>query len=322
MRLTRRRAIALAAAAAGLPAAPARAADTLRAGKAIINSFPMAALEVGKEHGVFGAENIDLVISTFRGDGQMQQALTANAVDIGIGSGPGMGYAAKGVPARAVAAMASEPRNMALVVPRDGPVKTVADLKGRRVGVSTAGSLTDWLVRATSARQGWGPEGIEILPMGEVRTRQIAMRQGQLEGSVTSIEEGVDFEETGQGRVLMTFGDIVPDFHTHVIFATDALIKGQPDLLRRFLRGWFRTVAFMKANRAAAVKTIAKTTGYSEKIVDLSYETEMGMISYDGAFSAKALEILRKSFKDLGVLEHVPEIKDIYNPDFAPVKIQ
>ena len=53
--------------------------------------------------------------------------------------------------------------------------------------------------------------------------------------------------------VLMTFGDIVPDFHTHVIFATDALIKGQPDVLRRFLRGWFRTVAFMKANRAAAV---------------------------------------------------------------------
>ena len=100
---------------------------------------------------------------------EMQQAFAANAIDFGLGSGPGMGYASKGVPARGVAALALEPRNMALVVPRDGPVKTVADLKGRRVGVSTAGSLTDWLVHEASRLQGWGDDGIEsvgISPRG------------------------------------------------------------------------------------------------------------------------------------------------------------
>ncbi len=320
MGLTRRRAAALAAV-GFLPALPARAADILRVGKTIINSFPMAGAELGKEQGIFAGESLDIVISTFRGDGQVQQAMTANAVDIGFGSGPGMGYAAKGVPARAVAAMASQPRNMALIVPKDGPVKSVADLRGKRVGVSTAGSLTDWLVRTTSVKNGWGPEGIQTVPMGEVRTRNIAMKAGDLEGSLVAIEEGYDFEEQGAGKILMGFGDIVPDFHTHVIFATDTLVKGNPDLLRRFLRGWFKTVAFMRDNRAATVKSIAKTCNYSEKIIDLAYDTEMSMISFDGAFSAKALELLRHSFKELGVLDGVPDIKDIYNPDFAPVKL-
>ena len=319
-RVSRRQILAFSVAAACLHVSAAEAADTLRVGKTIINSFPMAGAELGVEQGIFARENLDVVISTFRGDGQIQQAMTANAIDIGFGSGPGMGYAAKGVPARAVAAMASEPRNMSLIVPKDGPVKTIDDLKGRRVGVSTAGSLTDWLVRAISVKKGWGPEGIQTVPMGEVRTRNIAMKNGELEGSITAIEEGYDYEQQGSGKILMNFGDIAPDFHTHVIFATDTLVKNRADVLRRFLRGWFKTVAFMRDNRAATVKSIAKTTNYSEKIVDLAYDTEMGMISFDGAFSPKALELLRHSFKDLGVLDSVPEVKDIYNPNFAPVK--
>ena len=54
---------------------------------------------------------LDVEISTFRGDGQLQQALAAGSVDFGFGSGPGMGYASKGVPAHAVAAVANRPAN-------------------------------------------------------------------------------------------------------------------------------------------------------------------------------------------------------------------
>ena len=250
----------------------------------------------------------------------MQQAFAAGALDVGVGSGPGMGYASKGVPARAVAALASEPRNMALVV-MDPAIKTVDDIKGKRIGVSTAGSLTEWLARAISTRKGWGPDGVEVVPMGETRTRNAAMKAGELQGSVTSTEEGLSLQEQGVGRVLMNFGDIVPDFHTHVIFASDALIKSKPEVVRRFLRGWFKTVAFIRDNRALAVKSIAKTMNLSEKVVDMAYETEMGMMSYDGAFSPKAIEIIRGSLKDLGIVDTAPAAAAMYDPDFAPVKL-
>jgi NitT/TauT family transport system substrate-binding protein len=317
--ISRRRVIATGAAFA-LSAGVARAAEPLRVGKAIASSFPFAGLDFGKEQGIFAGEGLDVTISTFRGDGQMQQAFAAGALDVGTGSGPGMGYASKGVPARAVASLASEPRNMALVV-MNPALKTVDDLKGKRIGVSTAGSLTEWLARSISVRKGWGPDGVEVVPMGEVRTRNAAMKSGDLQASVTSTEEGLELQEQGAGRVLMNFGDIVPDFHTHVIFATDALIKSKPETVRRFLRGWFKTVAFIRDNRVVAVKSIAKTMNLSEKVVDMAYETEMGMMSYDGAFSPKAIEIIRGSLKDLGITETAPAAAAMFDPNFTPVKL-
>ena len=65
-----------------------------------------------------------------------------------------MGYVVKGVPARAVASVAEEPRNMSVVVVNNGRVKTIDDLKGKRIGVTTAGSLTDWLARRLAMDKG------------------------------------------------------------------------------------------------------------------------------------------------------------------------
>jgi NitT/TauT family transport system substrate-binding protein len=297
----------------------AQGADAVRIGKAVTSSFPFSALELGKEQGIWASEGIDLRISAFRGDGQMQQAFTAGVIDFGLGSGPGMGYTVKGVPARAVAGVAAEPRNMAVVVTNNSPVKTIDDLKGRRIGVSTAGALTDWLARRLAVDKGWGYDGVEVVPLGEMRTRLAAMKSGDLAASVTATEESLQIQEQGVGRMLMTFGEAVPDFHTHVLFAADALRQKNPDLVKRVLRAWFKTAAFMRDNRPATVKSVARTMGLSEKVIDMVYDEEIRMLSFDGAFSPKALEVIRVSLKELGILDQVPAARDLYDPAFAPV---
>ena len=75
-----RREIIAGAAAMALTPTVARAADPLRVGKAIASSFPFAGLELGKEQGFFLAAGLDATITTFRGDGQMQQAFAAGAL--------------------------------------------------------------------------------------------------------------------------------------------------------------------------------------------------------------------------------------------------
>ena len=90
-----------------LPPIAAQSADTVRIGKAVSSSFIFAGLELGKEQGIWASEGIDIQISAFRGDAQLQQAFSAGALDFGLGSGPAMGYVVKGVPARAVASIAS-----------------------------------------------------------------------------------------------------------------------------------------------------------------------------------------------------------------------
>ena len=296
------------------------ALDKVRLGKAVPNSFAFGATEVGIEAKIFEQEGIEIEVTSFRGDAQLQQALAAGSLDVGLGSGPGLGFRAKGAPAIGVAAMYGPPANLALVLPADTPIKSVGDLKGKRIGVTTAGSLTDWLVRELSRQQGWGSDGIKILALGAMQARLAAIQRGELDGMVIEAATGYELEEAGKAKNFILFGDIAKDFYTHVIFATDDMIDRRPDLLRRFLRGWFKTIAFMKANKDFVVASEARTIDVKPSIAAKIYDAQIGGFSPDGAWSPVAIDVIRHSLKELGILSAVPEAKTIYNDKFVPVK--
>jgi ABC-type nitrate/sulfonate/bicarbonate transport system substrate-binding protein len=298
----------------------AHALDTVRLGKAVPNSFAFSIAELGTASGIWAKEGIDLKVSAFRGDAQMQQGLTAGAIDVALGSGPGMGFRAKGVPAIAVAAMYGAPSNLALFVGAKTGIKTIADLKGKRVGVTTLGSLTDWLTRKLSTKQGWGSDGIKVMPLGAVPARLAAIERGELEGMNIEAATSFGLEEQGKGHTLLLYGDIEKHFYTHVIFATDEMIEKRAELLRRFLRGWFKTVAYMRANKDAAVKVGVQVVKVKENIVSKVYDAEIGGFSADGAWDKESIDVIRNSLKDLHILDFVPEAKVIHNEQFVPVK--
>ncbi|HEY2183907.1 MAG TPA: ABC transporter substrate-binding protein [Xanthobacteraceae bacterium] len=296
------------------------ALDQVRLGKAVPNSFAFGAAEVGVEARIFEQEGLELEVTSFRGDAQMQQALAAGSLDIGLGSGPALGFRAKGAPAIGVAAMYGPPANLALVLPAETQVKGIADLRGKRIGVTTTGSLTDWLVRELSRQQGWGSDGIHILALGQVQARLAAVQRGELDGMVTEAATGYELEEAGKARIFLLFGDIAKNFYTHVIFATDEAIEKRPDLLRRFLRGWFRTVAFMRGNKDFVVNSEARTINVKPDIAARIYDAQIGGFSNDGVFDPAAIDVIRHSLKDLGILPAVPDAGTIYTDKFVPVK--
>jgi ABC-type nitrate/sulfonate/bicarbonate transport system substrate-binding protein len=299
---------------------PALALDTVRLGKAVPNSFAFGATEVGIEAKIFESEGLEISVSSFRGDAQMQQALAAGSLDIGLGSGPGLGFRVKGSPAIGVAAMYGPPANLALLVSAKSSIRNVADLKGKRIGVTTAGSLTDWLVRELSRQQGWGATGIGIAALGQMQARLAAMDRGELDGMVLEAANGYELEEAGRTRNLILFGDIVKHFYTHVIFATDDMIEKRPDLLRRFLRGWFKTVAFMRANREFTVKSEQRTIDVKRSVIEKIYDAQIAGFSADGAWDPEAIDVIRASLKELGTLPTVPDAKAIHNDKFVPVR--
>ena len=108
------RAFAVLAAAAF--ASTALAADKVRVGKAVPFAWTFTPIDVGIETGTFAKHGLELTVTGFAGDARMQQGLVSDSIDVSLGSGPGMGFLAKGVPAKAVAAMAGAPMNMSLVV--------------------------------------------------------------------------------------------------------------------------------------------------------------------------------------------------------------
>ena len=222
----------------------AKADEPLRVGKAVPEAFSFVPLDIGIQEGIFKKNGLDVQASAFAGDAKLQQAMAADSIDVALGSGPGMAFIAKGSPVKAIAAMAGPPLLLAIVVRPDGP-KTVADLKGKKVSVSTLGSLTAWLVSQTSRRQGWGPKGIEIEPMGAMPGQIAALKRGDIDGIIMDIGNAFDLEKKGEGRILVRFGDI-KDFIIHVIYATNKAIANRPNDLRNFVKGWFETIAFMR----------------------------------------------------------------------------
>jgi NitT/TauT family transport system substrate-binding protein len=153
-----------------LAASSAGAAEKLRVGKAVPEAFSFVPLDVGMRKGFFAKHGLEIEAIAFAGDARMQQAMASDSLDIALGSGPAMAFIVKGSPIKGVAAMAGPPLLLAIVVRPDGP-KTTAELKGKKISVSTAGSLTYWLVSETSRRQGWGPKASRSRPWAPCRAR-------------------------------------------------------------------------------------------------------------------------------------------------------
>jgi NitT/TauT family transport system substrate-binding protein len=297
-------------------AASAGAAEKLRVGKAVPEAFSFVPLDIGMRKGFFAKHGLEIESIAFAGDARMQQAMASDSLDIALGSGPAMAFIVKGSPIKAVAAMAGPPLLLAIVVRPDGP-KSAADLKGKKISVSTAGSLTYWLVSETSRRQGWGPKGIDIAPMGAMPGQIAAIKRGDIDGAIMDIGNAFELEKRGEGRILVRFTDI-KDFHIHVIFAADKLIVGRPEAVRSFLQGWFETIAFMRKNKAETVAIAKEVTNKDEEITARVYDELMPMFSDDGKFSPSALATLAKSYVELQLLPEEPDPAKLYTEAFLP----
>jgi len=300
--------------------APAGAAEKLRVGKAVAFAWTFTPIEVGIQTGQFAKQGVELEVSAFGGDAKMQQALTADSIDIGIGSGPGMAFMAKGVPAKAVFAMAGVPKNMAVAVKYDLPIKTVDDLKGTKLGVTTVGSLTDWIGKRINQLKGWGSSGITTVPVGGMGPARAAVKTNQIHGYIGALEVGYALEEAKEWRVITTATPFVENFITHVFFVRENVIKERPEAVRAFLKGWVNTIAFMRANKAKAVEITSKVVKLSPAVVGRAYDEQIGIFSPDGVFDPKAVAMLKKTFVEMGLLKEEPDDKVLFTTQFLPVK--
>ena len=300
--------------------APAHAAEKLRVGKAVAFAWTFTPLDIGIQTGIFAKHGLEIEASDATGDAKLQQALTADSLDVGIGSGPGMAFMAKGVPAKAVAAMAGVPRNMAVMVGYNSTAKAVDDLKGKKLGVTTVGSLTDWIGKRINTLKGWGAEGINTVPIGGMPPARAAIKTGQIDGYIGALETGYALEEAKEWRVITTATPFVDDFITHVIFVREDVIAKRPEAVRAFLKGWFETIAFMKANKDKSVEITSKVLNLSPAVISRAYDEQIPIFNTDGTFDPKAVAALKQSFIEMGLLKEIPDDKVMFTTQFVPVK--
>ena len=294
----------------------AAAAEMLKVGKAFPTAFGFVPLDVGVREGIFKKHNIEVEITSFGGAPMLVQALTAGAVDIGLDGGTDIAMIAKGLPGKGVGALGNAPLEITIVAAPDTAMKTVADLKGKKISVSQISTLTGWLVSELSRQQGWGVDGIVRVASGNAGLANLV--SGDVDGFTIDISTALQLQRQGKGRLFLKFGDYVKDFHAYVIIAQNDLIAKKPDTLRGFLKAWYETIAFMRANKARVVPIAAEVQHVDPDISSGTYDVMMNSFSADGKFSEKALQIMARSFVDLGVVDRAPDTRTLVTETYLP----
>jgi ABC-type nitrate/sulfonate/bicarbonate transport system substrate-binding protein len=275
------------------------AEDSLRVAKGASRAYSFMMLDVGLGAGIFKKHNLDIQASSIDGAARLHQAMVSDSIDIALGAGTDIAFIAKGSPEKGVGVMATDPLNMALTVRADGPIKSMDELKGKIIGVTSAGSLTDWFARQINYREGWkGKDAVTIAALGSADGTTSALIAGNIDALVGSVEGGYSLELQKRARVLFAFGDFVKPFITHAIYATNKLQAERPDVLRHFLAGWYETIAYANTHKAETVKTVQPLINLPTEWLEKVYDVEKPMFPTDGHYDQQALKIVAQSLID------------------------
>ncbi|AZC37620.1 ABC transporter substrate-binding protein [Pseudomonas chlororaphis] len=178
--------------------------------------------------------------ANFQGAAPLFEALRAGAVDLApAGDTPVLAAATGGAPLRIVAVRRGQARGIAILVPADSPIRSVADLKGRNVVVSSArGSIAQYLLIRALANAGVDEKDVKVgfvLPTDALS----AFNAGQIEAWATF---GVyqAFAEQQGARVLISGVGI--NTGLNFITASDEVLsdplkrQALSDVLQRFAK--------------------------------------------------------------------------------------
>jgi sulfonate transport system substrate-binding protein len=210
--------------------------------------------------------------SQFPAAAPLLEALNAGAVDTAYAADAPTTFAlAAGVRGRVIAASRSSGAGTAIVVPADSPIRTAADLKGRRIGTNR-GSIGYMLVTALIRRQGWSAGDVTIanlLPAdakAALSARAIDawstwapyVAQARLEGGARVVVDG-------SGGLLTGL-----DFQT----ATDSAIAGKRAALADYAHRLAKARLWASSHIDAFAAEFAREVGVTPAVAKLSFQTD------------------------------------------------
>jgi len=297
----------------------AGAATTVRVGNSSATAFNFMPLALGIKQGNFAKNGVEVEVVDLGGASKIYQAMIAGSIDMSLAAGTDVPFIMKGVPETGVGAIAITPALLGIVVPWNSPIHTLADLKGKKIGFSTVGSLTQWVAFAAVHKAGLTPNDITGVTDGSTTPPQIAaLETGQVDAQVSAVALGWNLEQQKKGRLLASASEFVGPFLLNAIYAQDDFMKKHPDAVRGFLKGWYETVNFMATHRAETVAFETSIDHFSDAVNEKQYDTVMPSLSRDGKFPPDAVAATARSMVDLGMLKTEPDMAKFLTTRFLP----
>jgi NitT/TauT family transport system substrate-binding protein len=245
------------------------------AGTPNITSF---VYHVGKEKGFYREEGIEPQ-PIMAGMLQGIQGLIGGSFDYSQMLGQGGGAILRGAPLKIIMAFDTRPSWFLL---GGKNMKTLQDLKGKQLAVSSFGAALDQMTRELLPRFGMEPmRDVVLRAIEPPPNRLAALLSGAVDAAVLTHPETIIARKQGFNELIF-YGDHI-EFVSAGVVATERNISQKPDFVRRFIRGALKTFYFIKANEKEVVARLAKATKSSESDGLELYRTGVKLFSQDGS---------------------------------------
>jgi NitT/TauT family transport system substrate-binding protein len=303
----------LAVALAGVSVAAAQ--DTVRIALPTKTYFPTIIAETALRQKLFEKEGLKAELTVYRGGAEAFEAVAAGAADITLGScaivAAGIN---KGVKTKAISGSGLGYNGWYLMVKADSPIKSVSELAGKKVGITSAGSASDLLAKWTVADKKVNFTSVPLGGGGLIPN----LLSGNVEAIVLYSPLSFKVLQDKSVRVLVDYGADVPQHLSGVWIASDKLIAEKPALIQKINNALFGAMLSLKSNREDAIKLIAEIDDIPPKIAEAELDGNILKLSSTGEIKPEWVDRALDLAKLIGMTNLAPA-SETYTTKFKPV---
>jgi NitT/TauT family transport system substrate-binding protein len=253
----------------------ASAADKLRIGYGA-PSVAMSVLWITKEGKLFEKNNLEVEV-LYLESALVQRALIAGNIDYGEMTGSLM--AAPKLQGADLVMIAGFLNQLIYRLVTRPEIKTIADLKGKRVGVSRFDAGADRATRFLLTKLGFNPEkDVVLVQVGGAPTRLAALAANSIDATIVEPPDHKKAQEAGM-RVLANMEDMgIPFQHTGLV-TTRAHLAKSPDIARRVIKSFIEGIQLATVNSEVAKRALRKHMRLQqERDLDDAYQILRGFM--------------------------------------------
>jgi len=219
-------------------------------------TFSYGPLWLAQKLGYFDREGLDVQIVVMRGTPITLQALATESIYVAnVGTDGVIGAVDKGLDLAMVGSLLNN-LSMSLVAAK--PYKTFDDLRGKTIGSQTITTGTGFALRLVLRAHGLEyPRDYQILNIGGVSDRYVALQSGQI--AATPLSVPLDIAAKQQGfNVLGYFADDLPNYFLNPYTVKRSWAERNRQLVVRYMKAIAQTHRWLFDNRDAACAYLAK----------------------------------------------------------------
>jgi len=231
-------------------------------------SIGMVPLEFAVNRGYFKKQGLDVQLITVRQSDVIIAATVAGELNFMDIIPTAILASVRGLPIRTIAVVLKRAPYVLIGQPN---LRSAAELKGKKIGVSSVGGMSAYLVREILMRNGLNPDrDVTFLAIGGTSARSAALFGGTIDAALVVAPDNYPLENKGYRRLLFA-SDYVNYPLSGVAASADFLAKNKPVSIA-FLKGLLEGAKFVRQNKADSVTFIKSYLKVPDDEAEKSYD--------------------------------------------------